>query len=183
MSATEAEAMDTTPVSDETKSATEEVSESSETTAAPSAPSAPAAPAEAETPAAVEGKTPAASEEPTVATTETAPVVQPSPAETPIPAAAPPIAVELPKVTPQPSTPVVLTDSLQKLISEEKEAINMPKAKADVQSLPTRQYLDQSVVPILLQGLTALSKERPAEPIDFLAAYLMKNKHMFQKSM
>lgn len=175
MSATEAEAMDTTPVSDEHKS--EEVSEGSETAAAP------AAPTEAETPAAVEGKTPAASEEPTVAINETTPVVQPSPAETPTPAAAAPIAVELPKVTPQPSTPVVLTDSMQKLISEEKEAINMPKAKADVQSLPTRQYLDQSVVPILLQGLTALSKERPAEPIDFLAAYLMKNKHMFQKSM
>jgi len=35
-----------------------------------------------------------------------------------------------------------------------------PKSKTDFQSLPTRQYLDQSVVPILLQGLTALSKER-----------------------
>lgn len=34
------------------------------------------------------------------------------------------------------------------------------KSRVDMQSLPTRQYLDQTVVPILLQALSALSKER-----------------------
>lgn len=34
------------------------------------------------------------------------------------------------------------------------------KPKIDMASLPTRQYLDQTVVPILLQGLSTLSKER-----------------------
>lgn len=34
------------------------------------------------------------------------------------------------------------------------------KSRIDLQSLPTRQYLDQTVVPILIQGLTTLSKER-----------------------
>jgi hypothetical protein len=29
-----------------------------------------------------------------------------------------------------------------------------------VQALPTRQYLDQTVVPVLLEGLAVLSKER-----------------------
>jgi len=119
---------------------------------------------------------------PTAETTEDAPATSATPVSVPTPVATPtPAAVELPKVTPQPSTPVLLTDSLQKIVSEEKEAVLTPKAKPDIQSLPTRQYLDQSVVPILLQGLTALSKERPADPIDFLAAYLMKNKNMFQK--
>ncbi|XP_057316439.1 protein dpy-30 homolog [Hydractinia symbiolongicarpus] len=88
--------------------------------------------------------------------------------------------------TPPPSTTPVstpaLTENIKKIISEEKEAVNKPKAKSDVQSLPTRQYLDHSVVPILLQALTALSKERPADPIDFVAAYLMKNKHLYQQS-
>ena len=58
---------------------------------------------------------------------------------------------------------VVLIDDVftfQKIVSDEKESITAPRAKPEIQSLPTRQYLDQSVVPILLQGLTALSKER-----------------------
>jgi len=69
---------------------------------------------------------------------------------------------------------------IKQIVSDEKESANQPKPKPVLQSLPTRQYLDQSVVPILLQGLTALAKERPAEPVDFLAAYLMKNKHLYQ---
>jgi protein dpy-30 len=35
--------------------------------------------------------------------------------------------------------------------------------------------LDQTVVPILLQGMSALVKERPPNPIEWLAAYLIKN--------
>lgn len=49
------------------------------------------------------------------------------------------------------------------------------QAKADVQTLPIRAYLDQTVVPILLQGMSALVKERPQNPIEWLAAYLIKN--------
>ena len=38
---------------------------------------------------------------------------------------------------------------------------NPPKRqKVDLQSLPTRAYLDQTVVPILLQGMSVLAKER-----------------------
>lgn len=70
--------------------------------------------------------------------------------------------------------------------------------KSNLNSLPTRQYLDQTVNPILLQGkrflvgpedklqtfmisgLKVLSKERPADPINFLAAYLLKNKSKYE---
>uniref|UniRef100_A0A336KBF0 CSON006416 protein n=1 Tax=Culicoides sonorensis TaxID=179676 RepID=A0A336KBF0_CULSO len=52
--------------------------------------------------------------------------------------------------------------------------------KSNLNSLPTRQYLDQTVNPILLQGLKVLSKERPADPINFLASYLIKNKSKFE---
>lgn len=52
-----------------------------------------------------------------------------------------------------------------------------PEAKKrDLQSLPTKQYLDQTVAPILLQGLQTLAKERPADPVAYLAAYLLKHK-------
>jgi protein dpy-30 len=47
--------------------------------------------------------------------------------------------------------------------------------KVEVQALPIRAYLDQTVVPILLQGMSALVKERPSNPIEWLAAYLIKN--------
>ncbi|KAF4319069.1 hypothetical protein BBO99_00006471 [Phytophthora kernoviae] len=47
--------------------------------------------------------------------------------------------------------------------------------KVEVQALPIRAYLDQTVVPILLQGMSALVKERPPNPIEWLAAYLIKN--------
>ena len=51
----------------------------------------------------------------------------------------------------------------QKIIQSEKEAAAETPAKrpkVDLQSLPTRAYLDQTVVPILLQGMSVLSKER-----------------------
>lgn len=54
------------------------------------------------------------------------------------------------------------------------------KSRIDLNSLPTRQYLDQTVVPIVLQGLSALAKERPPDPISFLAGYLLKNKANYE---
>jgi len=53
------------------------------------------------------------------------------------------------------------------------------RAKQDLQSLPTRQYLDQTVVPILLQGLASLARERPRDPIEYLAGYLIRHKREF----
>ena len=48
--------------------------------------------------------------------------------------------------------------------------------KTDLRGLPTRQYLDQAVVPILLEALAALSRERPSDPIEYLISYLEKHK-------
>ena len=113
--------------------------------------------------------------------------MQVTPAADPVPAvtpettgadAAPADPAAVPSLAPTPAD-AVLTDKTQKMIADEKEATG--RAKPDVQSLPTRQYLDQSVVPILLQALTALSKERPPDAIEFLIAYLAKNKTSFQQ--
>ena len=41
--------------------------------------------------------------------------------------------------------------------------------------VPIRTYLDNTVVPILLQAMSALVKERPEDPVNFVAEYLMKN--------
>jgi len=63
--------------------------------------------------------------------------------------------------------------------NETSEAVPVKKPRVDMASLPTRQYLDQTVVPILLQGLSTLAKERPTDPISYLADYLVKNKTSF----
>lgn len=55
--------------------------------------------------------------------------------------------------------------------------------RCDLQSLPTRQYLDQTVNPILLQALKVLAKERPTDPIQYLAAYLLKNKAKLEETL
>eukprot|EP01034_Spumella_vulgaris_P028605 gene28605-35490_t len=47
--------------------------------------------------------------------------------------------------------------------------------KLNLQALPIRAYLDQTVVPLLLDGMSALVKERPPNPVEWLAAYLLKH--------
>ena len=69
------------------------------------------------------------------------------------------------------------------------------KLKQDLTNLPTRQYLDQTVVPILLQvslanfdevydimlqGLASLARERPRDPIEYLAGYLIRHKREYE---
>ncbi|KAM8934394.1 protein dpy-30 homolog [Pelodytes ibericus] len=74
-----------------------------------------------------------------------------------------------------------LSENVERLVESEKpNTEKVSKQKADLQALPTRAYLDQTVVPILLQGLSVLAKERPPNPIEYLAAYLLKNKTQFE---
>uniref|UniRef100_A0AAY5KND5 Protein dpy-30 homolog n=1 Tax=Esox lucius TaxID=8010 RepID=A0AAY5KND5_ESOLU len=74
-----------------------------------------------------------------------------------------------------------LTENIQRIAENEKSNTEkVSKQKVDLQSLPTRAYLDQTVVPILLQGLSVLAKERPPNPIEYLAAFLLKNKSQFE---
>jgi len=119
-----------------------------------------------------------ATEEPMQVTPADEPVVAAPAQESPVPVPAEGTAAAVP-AEPAPTTEPVLTEKALNVIKDEKEPA--ARSKTDIQSLPTRQYLDQSVVPILLQALTALSKERPPDAIDFLVAYLMKNKASFQQ--
>ena len=51
------------------------------------------------------------------------------------------------------------------------------KASADVEAkaLPVRQWLEQHIVPTIYQGMMAAAKERPEDPVEFLAAYLLEH--------
>jgi len=50
-------------------------------------------------------------------------------------------------------------------------------AGKDLNALPVRAYLDATVVPLLLKGMSALVKERPEDPVEWLATFLLKNKN------
>ncbi len=72
-----------------------------------------------------------------------------------------------------------LSENIEKIIENENDLANTKKQKVDLSSLPIRAYLDQTVVPILLQGMSILAKERPPNPIEYLGTYLLKNKDKF----
>lgn len=78
------------------------------------------------------------------------------------------------------SVPPALDENAEKIIeNEQAELAANKKPKVDLQGLPVRAYLDQTIVPILLQGMSVLAKERPPNPIEYLATYLLKNKDKF----
>ena len=52
---------------------------------------------------------------------------------------------------------------------------NESKPQQNINSLPIRAYLDQTVVPLVLQGMAEVAKERPENPIKYLADFLMKH--------
>ena len=49
------------------------------------------------------------------------------------------------------------------------------KPQQNINNLPIRAYLDQTVVPLVLQGMAEVAKERPENPIKYLADFLMKH--------
>lgn len=55
----------------------------------------------------------------------------------------------------------------------------MSKQKVDLQALPTRAYLDQTVVPILLQGLSVLAKDRYTHTQSWQLATNQKHGHVY----
>merc|ERR1712192_135093 len=56
----------------------------------------------------------------------------------------------------------------------EKRADDAPP-RTGMQDMPLRQYLDTFVVPTLMPGLKAIGEERPENPVEWLAHYLLKN--------
>ena len=71
--------------------------------------------------------------------------------------------------------------SAEKRPPEQLERSDSKRARSEVRVQSTRQYLDNAVVPILLDGLAALSRERPEDPIDYLISYLQKHKKEYSQ--
>jgi len=135
---------------------------------------APPAETEAAAPAA---EAPAAAAEPEAAA---APAAEAPPAAAPAAAepAPTPAAEKVEAAPPAAEAPPAAAPPAEEPKNDKENAVKSQKA-VELQSLPTRAYLDQTVVPILLGGLSTLAKERPPNPIEYLAAYLLKNKDEF----
>lgn len=71
----------------------------------------------------------------------------------------------------------VTAETEEPATTETKEPATEAKPTQQPQStLPTRQYLDATVVPILHAALSQLAKVRPQDPIHFLGNYLLEYK-------
>ena len=57
-------------------------------------------------------------------------------------------------------------------VKKEQEKKDDKKSSQNLNNLPIRAYLDQTVVPLVLQGMAEVAKERPANPIKYLAEFL-----------
>ena len=55
------------------------------------------------------------------------------------------------------------------------EALFSTPPKLSVHALPDRQYLEATVLPILLNALEAAAAERPKDALEYIAAYLVSN--------
>lgn len=40
-------------------------------------------------------------------------------------------------------------------------------------ALPVRTYLDETCVPLIMQAMSAVARERPEDPVDYIAHYLL----------
>eukprot|EP00568_Trieres_chinensis_P007947 CAMPEP_0183308184 /NCGR_PEP_ID=MMETSP0160_2-20130417/20330_1 /TAXON_ID=2839 ORGANISM="Odontella Sinensis, Strain Grunow 1884" /NCGR_SAMPLE_ID=MMETSP0160_2 /ASSEMBLY_ACC=CAM_ASM_000250 /LENGTH=166 /DNA_ID=CAMNT_0025471967 /DNA_START=58 /DNA_END=558 /DNA_ORIENTATION=- len=83
-------------------------------------------------------------------------------------------------VVPPPPEASAAAAAIAQPVKSQAAAVAAAQKNMNMQALPIRAYLDQTVVPILLDGMSELVKERPHNPIEWLASYLLQ--HDPQKS-
>lgn len=58
------------------------------------------------------------------------------------------------------SAKIRLPESVQQVLDYENLHVGVPRTKMEVQTMPTRLYLDYTVVPILLDAMSAVDRTR-----------------------
>lgn len=66
-------------------------------------------------------------------------------------------------------------EMIKKEAAQKKNKDKLKEHNANLQTASSRSYLEQTVVAIVTQGMAELAKERPENPLEFLANYLMKH--------
>ena len=70
--------------------------------------------------------------------------------------------------------PEVDSNILQETERLQQLAMNLSSA-IPVRSLPKQEYLQATVIPLLFDGMSWIIKERPEDPVENLAMFLIKN--------
>ncbi len=71
-----------------------------------------------------------------------------------------------------------LPSHILQIIDHELASSDVPSL-ADIQAYPTAAYFNNTVIPIIIEGLSIVAKERPKKPIEYLAAFFVKNRERF----
>lgn len=80
----------------------------------------------------------------------------------------------LPRI-PQASKPMEFEVAEVAAVKPASKPLSQPDPKLNTHALSVRQYLEASVVEVLMKGLTNLVRERPEDPIEYLAVFLKNN--------
>merc|ERR1719498_585209 len=66
-------------------------------------------------------------------------------------------------------------------VAEEKAA--QGEKPETLKSLPPKEYLYRTVIPALLPALEACQRDRPADPIEFIAFYMLRHTQQYSKTL
>jgi hypothetical protein len=58
-----------------------------------------------------------------------------------------------------------------------------PPSAEDLKDLTPKEYLYKTVIPALLPALEACQRDRPSDPIEFIAFYLLRHPHQYSKTL
>lgn len=64
------------------------------------------------------------------------------------------------------------------LSSEDEEDVQSVNEFESLKNLPNQEYLIKTVAPLLYQGMNLIASQRPQNPIEFLALYMLQNQHL-----
>ncbi|CAF2628000.1 unnamed protein product [Rotaria sp. Silwood2] len=78
--------------------------------------------------------------------------------------------------------PPQLPSHILQIIDHELNSPNVPSL-AEIQAYPTAAYFNKTVIPIIIEGLSIVARERPKKPIEYLAAFFIKNRERFGESV
>lgn len=78
--------------------------------------------------------------------------------------------------------PPQLPSHILQIIDHELSSSNVPSL-ADIQAYPTTAYFNKTVIPIIIEGLSIVARERPKKPIEYLAAFFIKNRERFGENV
>jgi protein dpy-30 len=83
----------------------------------------------------------------------------------------PPVAAEPEKPANSPTDPPAPAAPAAPAAPKPKEELT----DDDLKALPLRQYLEHTVVGVIMQGMQQISRKRPDDPVSFLADFLLRN--------